>query len=205
MNTISMGGQEEKFVDDLIQTLRNPTRASIFYQLARKPESTATEISKNLGEHVDVVYYHLKLLKKAGLVSKPRVEVCGNYICKYYSIRPDFKERFLQSSRRYKARWKELSTDEMREMLIARLTVIQSIIASSIKRLEKIDVEVIEKMRDERNIESQIVFCSKERYDELLGKLKNVSKSSVMETFDPIEKEYVVAIAAIPKMGENTK
>ena len=200
-----MGGQVEEFVDDLIQTLRNPTRASIFYYLARKPDSTATEIAKNLGEHVDIVYYHLKLLKKAGLVSKPRVVVCGNYVCKYYSIRPDFKEKFVQSSRQYKARWKELSTDEMREMLIARLTVIQSIIASSIKRLGKIDSKIIERMRDERDIETEIIFCSKARYYDLLKKLKETLKGSVMETFDPIEKEYVLTITAMPKLGEDDK
>lgn len=194
---------DEKFVDSLIQTLKNPTRASIFYQLARKPGSTATEISKNLGEGVDVVYYHLKLLKKAGLVAKPRVVVQKNYIEKYYSLHPDFKEKFLQSIGQYKMKKKKLTSKEAREMLVALLSVTQSIIASSIRRLEKAESKTIDKMRDQGSIVSRIIFCSRERYDSLLGQLKEVTKSTALETFDPIEKDYVVTITAIPKLGEN--
>jgi DNA-binding transcriptional ArsR family regulator len=195
--------QKEKFVDDLIQTLKNPTRASIFYQLARKPESTATAISRNLGEDVDVVYYHLKHLKKAGLVSKPRVVVRKNYICKHYSLHPSFKEKFLQSIGQYKAKKKELSTDKYREILIAFSTVIQSVLASSVRRLEKVDSKIINKIRDKENIEFEIIFCSKERYDQLLGKLREIAIDGDLSTFDFIEKEHVVAIIAIPKLGEN--
>ncbi|MFX0097901.1 MAG: ArsR/SmtB family transcription factor, partial [Candidatus Hodarchaeota archaeon] len=169
--------QEERFVDNLIQTLRNPTRASIFYRLVQKPESTATEISRDLGEDVDVVYYHLKLLRKAGLISDPRVVAQKTYVEKFYSIRPDFKEKFIQSIGSFKARKKELSSDEFREMQIALLTVIQSIIVSSMKRLKKVDSTAIDKIKDEKKIESKIIFCSKERYDQLLVRLRKVAKS----------------------------
>lgn len=198
-----MKQQQDEFVDNLIQTIKNPTRALIFYQLARKPDSSATEIAKDLGEDVDVVYYHLKLLKKAGLISKPRVVVCGNYVCKYYSLRPGFKEKFQQSLGQYKEKWKELSLDEFREMLIARFTVFQSILASSVRKLEKVDSKTIEKIRDAKNIQSKIIFCSKERYNELLSRLGELAKNKFSETFDPVAKEYVIAIMAIPKLSVN--
>ena len=197
--------QEETFADSLIRTLRNPIRASIFYRLIQKQESTATEISRDLGEHVDVIYYHLKLLRKAGIISDPRVVPQKTYVEKYYSLRPDFKEKFMQSIGSFKARKKELSSEEFREMQIALLTVIQSIIASSMKRLKKVDSNVIDKMKSEKNIESRIVFCSKERYDQLLGKLREVAKSGVSEMFDPIPKERVIALIAMPKLNENPK
>jgi len=197
--------QEETLADSLIQTLRNPTRASIFYRLIQKPESTATEISRNLGEHVDVIYYHLKLLRKAGLISDPRVVAQKTYVEKYYSLRPDFKEKFMQSIGSFKARKKELSLDEFREMQIALLTVIQSIIVSSMRRLKKVDSNVIDKIKNEKSIESRIIFCSKERYDQLLEKLREVAKSGVSEMFDPIPKERVIALIAVPKLNENPK
>ena len=195
--------QEEKFVENLIQTLQNPTRASVFFQLARKPESTATEISRRLGEDVDVVYYHLKLLKKAGLVSKPRVVVHKNYICKYYSLRPDFKEKFLESIKEYKRARTELAPNEYRQILIAFLTIIQSVVANSVRRLEQVDSDIIKKIMDKKNIKTEMISCSKERYDQLLGKLKEIAVSREYPTFDPIAKEYVIAIIAIPKLGEN--
>ena len=198
-----MGEQKENFVENLIDTLKNPTRASIFFQLAKKPESTATEISKNLGEDVDVVYYHLKLLRKAGLISKPRVVVKGNYLEKYYSIRSDFKEKLMRSIEKLVVKEKELSPEEFRKMLIALLTVIQSILASSIKRIEKIDQKIINKMKEEDNIESKIIFCTKERYVQLLSKLREIARGDILDTFNPIEKEYVILIVAIPKLNEN--
>ena len=197
--------QEETFADSLIQMLRNPTRASIFYRLIQKPESTATEISRNLGEHVDVIYYHLKLLKKAGLISDPKIVAQKTYVEKYYSLRSDFKDKFMQSIGSFKARKKELSSDEFREMQIALLTVIQSIVVSSMRRLKKVDSNVIDKIKNEKSIESRIIFCSKERYDQLLEKLREVAKSSVSEMFDPIPKERVIALLAMPKLNEKSK
>jgi len=193
--------RKEKFVENLIQTLKNATRASIFYQLARKPESTATEISKNLGEDVDVVYYHLKLLKEAGLISKPRVVVKENYVEKYYSIVPDFKNRLLQSVKQLSAEEKALAVDEFRELLITLFTVVQSILASSTRMLKKVDARVIREIRDEDNIESKIIFCSKERYVTLLREFREIAKGDVLETFDSTTKEYVIAVVAIPKLS----
>ncbi len=200
-----MREQKENFVETLIDTLKNPTRASIFFQLAKKPESTATEISKNLGEDVDVVYYHLKLLRKAGLISKPRVVIKGNYLEKYYSIRSDFKEKLMRSIEKLVVKEKELSPEEFRKMLIAFLTVIQSILASSIKRIEKIDQKIINKMKEEDNIESKIIFCTKERYVQLLSKLREIARGDILDTFNPIEKEYVILIVAVPKLNENQR
>lgn len=193
------------FVENLIQSLKNPTRASIFYQLARKPESTATEISSQLGEDVDVIYYHLKLLRKAGLVSKPRIVIKGNYVEKYYSIRNDFKEKFLRSITQLVEKEKALSAEEFRNMVIALFSVVQSILASSIRILKKAKPEIIDKIRKEDSIESKIILCPKERYDQLLSNLREATIGDVLDTFDPITKEYAIAIIAIPKFGENTK
>ncbi len=199
-----MKRQQEKFVENLIQALKNPTRASIFYQLAKKPESTATEISRNLGENADVVYYHLKLLGKAGLISEPRVVVRGNYLEKYYSLRRDFKDKLLQSIEQLTAKEKELSVEEFREMVITLFTVVQSILTNSIKRLKKADSRIIEKIRKEDSIESKIIFCTKKRYNQMLSTLREASRSTVLETFDPIEKEYVITVIAIPKLGKDS-
>jgi DNA-binding transcriptional ArsR family regulator len=195
--------REEEFTENLVQTLKNPTRASIFYQLALTPESTATEIAKSLGEDVDVVYYHLKLLRKSGLVSKPKIVAQENYLEKYYSIPLDFKERLSRSVKELAARERELKTDEFREMVIALFTVVQSLLASSTRRLEKADARIINKLREEDSIESKIIFCSKERYDQLLEQLREATHTDVLETFDPSAGKHVIVIIALPRLEDN--
>lgn len=192
--------KKESFVDAIIQSLKNPTRAAIFYQLIRKPELTATDISKSLDLDVDVVYYHLKLLKKIGLISEPRVVVKRNYIEKYYSLRHDFKERLLESINLLVAKEKELDVKEFREMIIALFSVVQSIISSSIKELKRTNIGILDKIREENRIESKIIFCSEEKYNELLNRLRHDVKGEVLESFDPTEKEYTIIIMAIPKL-----
>lgn len=196
---------EEKFVDDLIQSLKNPTRASIFYLLARRAESTATEISKDLGVDVDVVYYHLKLLRKAGLVSEPRVVVRRNFVEKFYSIRPDLKEKLSRSIRKLAEKEEKLSTEEFRKIALALLSVVQSILTASIRRLKRVDPRVINRIREEDSLESKIILCSKERYEQLLSKLRGAVRGDVLDTFDSIAKDYVIAIIAIPKLREETE
>lgn len=193
----------DKLADSLIQTLRHPTRASIFYQLARKPESTATEISRSLKEDVDIVYYHLKLLRKAGLISKPRVVAQKNYVEKYYSIHPDCKEKFLQSVGEIEVKKKELSTDEFREYLLNAFAIIQSVLVGLARRIEKVDSKNINDIRDKDNTSFKVLFCTEERYNQLLDELREVAKNSIFKTFDPVAKEHIITIIAIPGLGEN--
>ncbi|MCS7366201.1 MAG: helix-turn-helix domain-containing protein [archaeon GB-1867-035] len=192
--------ETSEFVEAIIQSLKNPTRASIFYQLVKKHEATATEIARDLGIDVDVVYYHLKLLRRMKLVSKPRIVVKGNYVEKYYSIRSDFKEKLLESMKLLITREKELGVEEFREMVIALFSVVQSILSGSIRRLREADEGTLSKIRDEDSVESKIIFCNRERYVELLGKLREITRGGVLDTFDPAKKDYVILVIAIPKI-----
>ena len=192
--------ETSEFVEAIIQSLKNPTRASIFYQLVKKHEATATEIARDLGIDVDVVYYHLKLLRRMKLVSKPRIVVKGNYVEKYYSIRSDFKEKLLESMKLLITREKELGVEEFREMVIALFSVVQSILSGSIRRLREADEGTLSKIRDEDSVESKIIFCNRERYVELLGKLRKITRGGVLDTFDPAKKDYVILVIAIPKI-----
>ncbi|RLE64884.1 MAG: hypothetical protein DRJ38_04650, partial [Thermoprotei archaeon] len=169
-------------------------------QLVRKREATATEIAKELNIDVDVVYYHLKILRKSNLLSEPRIVVRGNYIEKYYSIRSDFKEKLLDSIKQLAERERKLSIGEYREIVIALLSVVQSIISGSIRKLKEVDEKIIEDIKARDSIESKIIFCNREKYDELLGKLREITHSSMLDSFDPVEKENVVIIVCIPKI-----
>jgi len=108
----------QSYAEAYVRTMKNSTRAAIFDQLYRKSELTATEIAKNLGKDVDVVYYHMKFLKKIGLVSEPRVEVRDNYIEKYYSLAPATKQRFARGeSEKVTREIGEMEPEEFRHML----------------------------------------------------------------------------------------
>jgi len=188
------------FPEALIHALKNPTRAAIFYQLLRRPNSTATEIAKRLGEDFDVVHYHLKQLRKIKLVKEPKIVVKRNYIEKQYSLISDFKERLLESLKPLVAKEKELSPEDSRNLLTALLTVVRSIITESMKRIETTPDDAINRIMSEDIIETKIVFCSKEDYLQLLEKLREVLGEFVLKTFDPVEKQYTIAVIAIPKL-----
>ena len=188
------------FADVIIDALKNPTRASIFYQLVRKYEASATEISRELGIDVDVVYYHLKLLREKGVLSDPRVVVKGNYIEKYYSLRRDFKEKLIDSIKQLVMREEEMDVEDYRRIVIALLSVVQSIISSSIKKIKDADPDTLNNIKEEGYLETKIVFCNKETYEEILKKLREDIGKGVLETFDPVKKDYVMLMVAIPKI-----
>ena len=194
----------ECFVWYLMDMLRNPKRASIFFQLAQNPDSTATEIAKDLNLDVDIVYYHLKLLRKHGFISEPRVVVKKNYLEKFYSIKPSFKDNFLRFLGEFKTKKEKLNLEETREMLIASLTVIHSVIASSARQIETLDAKLLEKLLKKKDFVSKVWFCTREKYDELLDQIKSITKDtdSTLKSLDPEAKSYIVAIVGIPELGE---
>jgi len=193
--------ESRKFAEALIDALKNPTRAAIFYQLAKNPGSTATEIAKRLGEDFDVVHYHLKQLKRMNFVSSPKTIVRRNYIEKRYSLVPDFKERFLRSCKEISEKEKDISPEDSRNLVSAVLSVVRSIITESMKRLEKTSDKVVKKIMAEDTVEVKIVFCSEEDYLRLLGKLREILTFNVKaKTFDPDKKQYTITLFAIPKL-----
>jgi DNA-binding transcriptional ArsR family regulator len=186
------------------QTLKNHTRAAIFFELVRKPELTATEISKNLGLDVDVVYYHLKLLRKSKLVSDPRVEVKGNYIEKYYSLMPGVLEKYINPK---KVPYEQLSTEEFKQLMINALAMLQSTTASSFNRIKGADAETIEWIRSENNALIRQLYLPREKYYEALGQIREILDKAVVEPYNPLERNYVLLALAIPhlesKLAEN--
>lgn len=190
----------QTFHEALITAFKNPTRTAVFYQLLRKPESTATEIAKRLSEDFDVVHYHLKHLRKLKLVQEPKIVVRRNYVEKRYSLRPDFKERLLESLEPLVAEEKALSAKDSRNLIIALLSVVRSIITESVKRLEAASDETVKRIMEKDIAETKIIFCSEESYLQLLEKLRKTLGGYVLESFDPTEKEYTIALVAIPKL-----
>lgn len=69
-----------------LKTLLNDTRWDILKILAEKPSYPA-EISKKLDIHEQKVYYHIKQLKKSGIIKLERKEERGGSLAKYYSVK----------------------------------------------------------------------------------------------------------------------
>jgi len=40
---------------------------------------------------------------------------------------------------------------------------------------------------------------------EVLSKLREIARGNVLDTFNPIEKEYVILIVAVPELNENQR
>lgn len=192
----------QSYAEAYVKTMKNSTRAAIFDQLYRKSELTATEIAKNLGKDVDVVYYHMKFLKKLGLVSEPRVEVRDNYIEKYYSLAPEAKQNFARGeSEKVTREIGEMKTEEFRHMLMAGFALIQSATAGAASQIKQVDESVIAELKKKRNVTIRIIRCNKERYYDLLKTLTEVGRAPT-EVADHGELDYVIAFWAMPKLEE---
>lgn len=201
INTTNRNSNGEELTEIYIKTLKNPTRSSIFYQLTRKPEMTATEISRALGEDVDVVYYHMKFLKKLDLVSEPRVQVRGNYLEKYYSLTPKVRKSLAEADRKATNKMKEMAPEEFRQVLLTAFALIKSAVVSSANSIEKADAKVINGLNKKRNFSIEINYCTKERYYELLKDLKKIEKPPD-EKNDYAERGYTIALLAMPNLNE---
>jgi DNA-binding transcriptional ArsR family regulator len=192
----------EKIAEAYVETMKNVTRAAIFNQLYRKPELTATEISRILGEDVDVVYYHMKFLRKVGLVSEPRVEVRGNYIEKYYSLTAEARQSIageLGTSERKVL--DKMGPEEFRQVLMAAFALHQSVTVGAANQIKRADVDLIADLKKKRNITVQFIPCTKERYYELLKDLKEIARAPG-EVANHEELSYTIAFWAMPKLDE---
>jgi len=193
----------EKIAEAYMETMKNVTRATIFNQLYQKPELTATEISKILGEDVDVVYYHMKFLRKMGLVSEPRVEVRGNYIEKYYSLTAETKQSIARGELGESERkvLDKMEPEEFRQVLMTAFALIQSATAGAANQIKRVDRDVIADLKKKRNITIQIIRCTKERYYELLKDLKEIARAP-SEVANHGELDYIIVFWAMPKLDE---
>lgn len=188
------------YAEAYVRTMKNSTRAAIFDQLYRKSELTATEIAKNLGKDVDVVYYHMKFLKKLGLVSEPRVEVRDNYIEKYYSLAPEAKQSLARGeSEKVTRKIEEMEPEEFRQLLMAGFALIQSATAGAASQIKRVDRDVIADLKKKRSATVRIIRCNKERYYELLKTLTEVGRAP-SEVADHGELDYMIAFWAMPKL-----
>jgi DNA-binding transcriptional ArsR family regulator len=192
----------QSYAEAYVKTMKNSTRAAIFDQLYRKSELTATEIAKNLGKDVDVVYYHMKFLKKLGLVSEPRVEVRDNYIEKYYSLAPEAKQNLARGeNEKVTRKIDEMEPEEFRQLLMAAFALIQSATAGAASQIRQVDESVITELKKKRSAMVQIIRCNKERYYELLKTLTEVGRAP-SEVANHGELDYMIAFWAMPKLDE---
>jgi DNA-binding transcriptional ArsR family regulator len=193
----------EEIAEAYMETMKNVTRAAIFDQLFRKPELTATEISKILGEDVDVVYYHMKFLKKMGLVSEPRVEVRGNYLEKYYSLTAEAKHSIAggEVGTHERKVLDKMEPEEFRQVLMTAFALHQSLAAGAAHQIKRADRGVIADLKKKRNITIQFIPCTKERYYELLQNLKEIARAPG-EVANHDELDYIIAFWAMPKLDE---
>jgi DNA-binding transcriptional ArsR family regulator len=190
----------EEIAQAYMDTMKSVTRAAIFAQLYRKPELTATEISRILGEDVDVVYYHMKLLRKLGLVTEPRVEVRGNYIEKYYSLTAEAKQSIFGEERRALESkvLDKMDPEEFRQVLMTAFALVQSLTAGAINQIKQVDREVIAELKEKRSVSIQIVGCTEDRYAELLEDLKELAR--VRESANHRELGYMIVFWALPEL-----
>lgn len=191
----------QDLVEAYIQTMKNTTRASIIFQLARKSEMTATEISRVLGEDVDVIYYHMKFLRKLGLVSEPRVEVRGNYLEKYYSLSPEMRQSSTEADKSFLKKLKGVAPEEYRKVLLTSFALLKSVVAGSANQIETADENVLNSLNKKRNLVVWIIYCTKELYYELLKDVKKFTKVPEEEK-DSGKKTYTIALLAMPKLDE---
>ncbi len=191
----------EDLTEAYVQSMKNTTKASIIFQLDRTPEMTATEISKAIDEDVDVIYYHLKYLRKLGLVSKPRVEIRGNYLEKYYSLTPEMRRSSSEADKSYYEKLKEMDPIEYKKVLLSTFALLKSVVTGSANQIETADARAINVLKEKRNLVVWLTYCNKELYYQLLEDIKKFTKLPD-EGKDSGEKGYTIALLAMPKLDD---
>lgn len=78
----------QELLQNYLNALMDPTRASLLSELASGGELTATQMAQRLGLTANNVYHHLRKLKDLALLEPPRVVPGPTYVEKYYRLRP---------------------------------------------------------------------------------------------------------------------
>ncbi|MBU7030968.1 MAG: winged helix-turn-helix transcriptional regulator [Theionarchaea archaeon] len=189
----------EKFVEELLQTLKHPLRGAILYQLL-KGKTTASKIGENLGEKPDRIYYHLKILKENGFIGEPEVKIRKNYLEKYYEISPEFRHTLLSSVKEISQKEQEMSPDEYRGFMLSFLSMVISVLQGYKKRLGIASPEKIEKIREDNNFEVKPIFFTDSVFREWLREARVLSHGSLMDMFTRGASGHLGLIIALPDL-----
>ncbi len=81
-------------IESYLKGLSTETRLDIYMYLAFYGEMTTTQLAKALGKSHQTISHHLAIMEQAKIVEQTRVEVCKNYIEKYYSLHSDSLKGF---------------------------------------------------------------------------------------------------------------
>ena len=156
-----------------------------------------------MGEDVDVVYYHMKFLRKTGLVSEPRAEVRGNYLEKSHALTAETRQSIARGKlgTHEKKVLDKTEPEEFRQMLMTAFALIQSLTAGAANQTKRADRDVIANLKKERNMTIQFIPCTKEHYYELLKNLKEIARAPC-EVANLGELDYMIAFWAMPKLDE---
>ncbi|NHJ48688.1 MAG: winged helix-turn-helix transcriptional regulator [Asgard group archaeon] len=118
----------KKTMKILTTTMMDPTRVAIWFEILRKPKTTAYELMKVIAIKKTAMYYHLSILEEEGII---KGEVIKKQ--KYYKAALNFFELYGEA--------KELLKQNQKDMDAFSLMIINSFIQRELKRLQEMSSE----------------------------------------------------------------
>ncbi|MFW9915737.1 MAG: ArsR/SmtB family transcription factor [Candidatus Thorarchaeota archaeon] len=158
---------DEKILSEL---LMEPLRLAITFQILKSGETTAKVIGTNLGKPRNTVYYHLKKLKKAGIVDYREEAIPNRTLSqKVYRISDEFLAMKTEQEKAPKARSISASM-----ILRANLYEVSGLIMEAATFLQNITAQQFEKIAQRSSILAETYLLKESEYKEVIERMEDV-------------------------------
>ncbi|MHA2497362.1 MAG: helix-turn-helix domain-containing protein [Candidatus Hodarchaeales archaeon] len=200
---------DEKTLSEL---LTEPLRLAITFQILKSGETTAKVIGKNLGKPRNTVYYHLKKLKKAGIIDYREEAIPNRTLSqKVYRISDDFLAMKNEQEKSPKARTIPASL-----ILRANLYEVSALIMEAATFLQNITAQQFDKIAQRSAILAETYLLKESEYEEVIERmadvlemLQNYSKKNAKQLFKRAsgskvasEPFHFLSVVGIPPLTE---
>jgi len=168
--------------------LLDPLRMAITFQIFKSSGITAKTMAMNLGIHRNTVYYHLKKLVRAGIVTSREEPVPKKHFPqKIYRISDDFLALKQSQSDN-----QEPQSIPNRLLLLANLYETSALIMEAANFVNKLEDEQFESFSRCSSIYAQTFLLSKPDYQDIMVRmddlLRDIQKLSEINTQDLVSK-----------------
>jgi DNA-binding transcriptional ArsR family regulator len=197
---LKLSGEEmsDGSLDRLMRTYASPARSAILYELTRRGECSATDLAEILGQKVNNIYYHLRILEDDGIIAPPRSVVKRNYVEKYYSLNEKFLLSLNVDKKEWKRSQKDLPPEERRQIAMTGLNLIISILRWRVEDYKRMTREEIDELWQKEWV--TLSTFTQEQYETLVSRLEKTWLEAIKEfhhAHSKGAKPFTVVMAAL--------
>lgn len=188
-----------------LKLLQNPTKVKVVVLLSEGDAMTVTQMSRQIGLSRPNLYHAVSEMVKEGILERPSTKVSGNYVEKYYRLKPDALGEF--DYERHKRAVMRTSPSEFRDLIrsvLLSVSMNSRILADRLSESSGSELSSL-KSNGERVLAAYFTL-SDEAYDELVEGWRKLLLDS-MQKWSSRDQEggNKLAIYALPDLRERKR